>query len=906
MKRSRSPSTSEHEPASTSRPKDDLTHPAQPDMACPHLSAAFMALAPPRPSQHVHKEECTLCFDDQDGTNGIDVCLLCFNGACTGNGDREHSRLHFEKTQHALVVNIRRTRRPPRPAELGAPSVPKKLAIAAESDADKYDYHTVPKCLACDPRGSGKELPVTDKLDEVIRGVMTAMSSAQQSEVKAWEEEIVPCQHTRELVQPGAPIKLEPSGLASCGKCDLTSNLWLCLTCGHLGCGRAQFGGVGGNSHGLTHFEETGHPVSVKQGTITAEGSADIYCYACNDARIDPNLAQHLSHFGINVMDLSKTEKSMTELQIEHNLKFDFNMTGEDGRTLEPVFGPGLTGLRNLGNSCYMASVLQSLFSLPAFQRRYGDAYRPHTLACANQPASCFECQITKIADGLLSGRYSHPREPEVGNDSVWTPGAASEEEQQQQQQQPLFQKGIRPNMLKALVGKGHEEFSTMRQQDADEFFKYLVGIVQKENRKVASADSSLTEDPTNVFGFGLEQRLECNSCHKVRYSIERQDAGLSLPVPIRQKAVNSEASVGKQPAESVHAANSASTSAAASASNSNSNTAAEYEPVSLVECFDIFTAPEELEYNCPSCRTKVTATKRTLFTTFPQVLALQVRRFQLLNWVPQKVPVPIIIPIDATLNLDCYLGCGKQPHEEELPEDEDASAAAGAAGGGEPEWDAGVMSQLTSMGFPEIRCKKAMLATGMGDAESAMNWLFAHMEDADIDDPINFSAAVGASASTAGAAAGAGAGPDTTMLEEMGFTSAQARKALRLNSNNPELAVAWLFENPDDVGEEASEPSLTATEAAGAGESSAESGIIPGSSDLPARYAAKSFISHKGPSVHSGHYVAHVKQGDEWIFFNDEKVVRAPLTSTAKEGGEDVGVKGLSAQAYVYFFERI
>lgn len=49
---------------------------------------------------------------------------------------------------------------------------------------------------------------------------------------------------------------------------------------------------MGGNSHGLSHFEETGHPVSVKQGTITAEGTADIYCYACNDARIDPKLAE--------------------------------------------------------------------------------------------------------------------------------------------------------------------------------------------------------------------------------------------------------------------------------------------------------------------------------------------------------------------------------------------------------------------------------------------------------------------------------------------------------------------------------------------------------------------------------------------------------------------------------------
>ena len=94
--------------------------------------------------------------------------------------------------------------------------MPTKLAIAAESDADKYDYHTVPRCLACDPSGPGKDLPVTDKLDEVIRGAMTAMSSAQQSEVKAWEEEIVSCQHTRELVQPGEQ-------LSSAGLLHLTS-----------------------------------------------------------------------------------------------------------------------------------------------------------------------------------------------------------------------------------------------------------------------------------------------------------------------------------------------------------------------------------------------------------------------------------------------------------------------------------------------------------------------------------------------------------------------------------------------------------------------------------------------------------------------------------------------------------
>jgi len=39
-------------------------------------------------------------------------------------------------------------------------------------------------------------------------------------------------------------------------------------------------------------------------------------------------------------------------------------------------------------------------------------------------------------------------------------------------------------------------------------------------------------------------------------------------------------------------------------------------------------------------------------------------------------------------------------------------------------------MSQLEAMGFPTIRCQKALLATGNNDADTAMTWLFEHMED--------------------------------------------------------------------------------------------------------------------------------------------------------------------------------
>ena len=44
----------------------------------------------------------------------------------------------------------------------------------------------------------------------------------------------------------------------------------------------------------------------------------------------------------------------MMDQQIEHNLNFDFSVTDERGNAFEPVFGPGLTGLKNLGNRCVL------------------------------------------------------------------------------------------------------------------------------------------------------------------------------------------------------------------------------------------------------------------------------------------------------------------------------------------------------------------------------------------------------------------------------------------------------------------------------------------------------------------------------------------------------------------------
>ncbi|KKA27414.1 hypothetical protein TD95_005244, partial [Thielaviopsis punctulata] len=740
-------------------------------MTCPHVVS--LALEPPRASQAVYREDCTQCFDSIDDEAGLDVCLQCFNGGCAGS--RSHSALHATLRSHPLVANIHRTRKIVERDE--PPAKMSKLAIAAETEADRFDTTVTARCLEC-----SIDLDKTDaKLAPVIDGLLKANTFSRQEEVKAWELELTECEHIL-CLQQDEPKPIKSGDLGHCSACDLHENLWLCLQCGNLGCGRKQLGGVDGNSHGLAHATESGHGVAVKLGSITPEGNADVYCYKCDEERIDKSLAAHLANWGINLADRQKTEKSLTEMQIEQNLRWDFSMTTSDGQQLTPLFGPGLTGLKNLGNSCYLASILQCLFDLPTFKERY---YKPDDIPPnVFEPASDLETQLQKIADGLLSGRYSKP-------DSSVVPSSSSDEE-------PVHQRGLAPSMLKHLVGRGHEEFSTMRQQDAFELLQHLFTLITRASK----ADGQ--PDATEKFRFAVEQRLQCVSCKKVRYTTTEQDS-IFIDVP-KEKLCATAGS--KEPTKD------------------------EYRAVTLKECLDRFTGEELVELTCASCNSKDGYLKRQLFKTFPQVLTVNASKMTVVNWVPVKVDVPVIVPTEP-FSMDAYVSTGLQPGEEELPEE---AAAAAAAPVFEPNAEA--MAMLESMGFPPNRCHRGLHATGNADANAAMEWIFAHMDDADIDEPLVLGG---------GNSAAAAANPESVqMLTDMGFAVPQAKKALRETGGNVEAAVTWLFSHPDDQGdvEGAEEPKEE-------GGKSKEK-VWAGSGKLPAEFRLQSLVCHKGTSIHT------------------------------------------------------
>jgi ubiquitin carboxyl-terminal hydrolase 5/13 len=60
---------------------------------------------------------------------------------------------------------------------------------------------------------------------------------------------------------------------------------------------------------------------------------------------------------------------------------------------------------------------------------------------------------------------------------------------------------------------------------------------------------------------------------------------------------------------------------------------------------------------------------------------------------------------------------------------------------------------------------------------------------------------------------------------------------------------------------------------------------------DGKGQYVMIGMISHIGKHTGSGHYVAHLKRGDKWVIFNDEKVAFSE--------------KPPFGHAYMYLFQR-
>ncbi len=275
--------------------------------------------------------------------------------------------------------------------------------------------------------------------------------------------------------------------------------------------------------------------------------------------------------------------------------------------------------MKNLGNSCYMNSVLQVLFTIKDFQEKYYkhcDFYFDN----AKDPVTNFNTQTAKLAFGLLSGLYSREL-PADANPSFHPP------------------LNIRPQMFRSLIGHDHHEFSTKQQQDAAEFLEYFNELVHKHCLNDPTPDASL--DPSTCFQFQLEERIYCPETTQVRY-LTRDDSMFRINVPLdASKNMHEVLHYNKTKEDLVK-------------QGKRINDLPVVRPViPLTQAIARWAEPEVIDdFKIKRNGPKTTIRKTQRFLTFPDYLFVQLKKYTFNDdWTPRKLDVSMEIPDELDLN---------------------------------------------------------------------------------------------------------------------------------------------------------------------------------------------------------------------------------------------------------------
>jgi ubiquitin carboxyl-terminal hydrolase 5/13 len=282
-----------------------------------------------------------------------------------------------------------------------------------------------------------------------------------------------------------------------------------------------------------------------------------------------------------------------------------------------------------------------------------------------------------------------------------------------------------------------------------------------------SNAKATGANDLSQLFVFDQETRLEDLQSHRVRYSTISGENTFALSID-ESLAINQDQVAAYEQLRS---------------SNQADDSVKPVYPIipfkALLDCYghediDSFVSPIT---NQPGA-----ATKLTRFATFPPFLMMQVRRYVVGDNLQEK-KVTAIVTVPEQLDLTHMRSTGVQPGEQLLSDDAPSAATQVAS--------ADIVAQIVAMDFSENAAKRAALATENVNAEVALEWLFAHMEDADINAPLPTTDAASSSSAAANVEV------DTEALATMisfGISESHAKRALRETGGDIERAVDWAF----------------------------------------------------------------------------------------------------------------